>query len=61
MAAEVLRGRPVALRSDEGRGGEVVREVIACNRNPRYSLAGVMTAGQLRRAQAAPGVRKSVV
>jgi hypothetical protein len=56
MTAMVLRGRPIALRPNDRRAEDGVFDQLACNKQPRTSLAGYLTAEQLRRAQSAPGI-----
>src|SRR5512143_3272792 len=56
MSAEVLRGRPIVARVDARRASAADRAMLGCNWNPRISLAFVLDAVALRRAQAAPGI-----
>lgn len=55
MSANVLRGRPIAMRSNAARAEEGVWDQLACNKQPRTSLAGHLNAAQLRAAKALPG------
>lgn len=49
-------GRPLKERTDDRRAHRAVHAVLACNVNPRFSLATILPKEDLARAHASPGV-----
>lgn len=51
-----LRGRPLPQRPRDPAAERALRDMLACNTNPRVSLAALLTQPQLKRHKAKPGL-----